>query len=138
MRRNLYQKNLLDAFGLFLYLQKVGSYQVIKRLFRSVQMEKKSILINEMSIGEIFHVTARTYSVEKAEALLPLLEVLPLKIVSNSLDDILRAARLRSRYDISTIGSLIVVTAEKENAILLTGDPEFKEVEGLIHIRWLI
>ena len=132
------QRNLLDAYGLLLFLQKEGPYQDIKKLFRNAQKEKSPVLINEMSLGEVFHVIARTHSVEKAEAFLPLLEVLPLDIVSNNLDDILRAARIKVEYSIGTLTALVVATAEKENSILLTGDPEFHLVDGVISIHWLV
>lgn len=132
------QRNLLDAYGLLLFLQKEGPYQDIKTLFRNAQTEKSPVLINEMSLGEVFHVIARTHSVEKAEDFLPLLEVLPLEIVSNNLEDILRAARIKTEHSIGTVNALVVATAEKENSLLLTGDPEFRRVDGVISIRWLV
>ena len=132
------QKSLLDAYGLLLFLKKEGPYQVIKTLFRNAQDEDKPVLINDMSIGEIFHITARAHSVEKAEAFLPLLEVLPIEIVTNDLEDIIRAARIKAQYSIGFVNSLVVSTVEKENAVLLTGDPEFQKVEGVIDIQWLV
>ena len=132
------QKSLLDAYGLLLFLQKEGPYQVIKTIFRDAQSKNDPVLINEMSIGEIFHVTARNHSIEKAEAFLPLLEVLPMEIVSNNLEDILRAARIKGQYRVGYISALVTVTAERENAVLLTGDPEFRKVEDVINIKWLV
>lgn len=135
--RGLNQRNLLDTYGLLLFLQKEGSYQVIKTLFRDAQTQKNPVLLNEMSVGEVFHITARTHSLEKAEAFLPLLEVLPMEIVSNDLDNILRAARINSKYSLGYMRALIAATAEKENAVLLTGDPEFQKLDGVVPIRWL-
>lgn len=132
------QKSLLDAYGLLLFLQKDGPYEVIKTLFRNAQAEGKPVLINEMSVGEIFCVIARTHSVERAESFLPILEVLPLEIVSNTLDDVLRAARIKTQYSIGYGNALVVATAEREKAVLLTGDPEFREVDGVIPIQWLV
>ena len=132
------QKSLLDAYGLFLFLQKEGPYQVVKELFREAQTEDNPVLINEMSLGEIYHVTAQMHSSEKAEAFLPLMEVLPLEMVSNNLEDILRAARIKVKYSIGYVNALVASTAEQENAVLLTGDSEFRKVEEMITIQWLV
>lgn len=131
------QKSLLDSYGFLLYLQKEGAYQVIKSLFRDAQNEENPILINELSIGEIFHVTARKHSLEKAEAFLPLLEILPMEIVSNTLEDILRAAKIKAQYSIGYVRALIAATAEREKALLVTGDRAFEKVEGIVPIKWL-
>ncbi len=131
-------KCLLDAYGLLLFLQKEGPYQIIKTRFRDAQDNGNPILINEMSVGEIFHVTANVHSIEKAEAFLPLLEVLPLETISNNLESILQAARIKAQYALGYISALVTVTAERENAVLLTGDPEFHKVEEVIDIQWLV
>ncbi|MBN2029790.1 PIN domain-containing protein [bacterium] len=131
------QKILLDAYGLLLYLQKDGPYRVIKTLFWDAQQEKNPILVNEMSIGEVFHIISSVHSIEKAETFMPLLEILPFEIISNCLDDIMQAARIKARYAIGTVSSLVVATAIVQKATLVTGDPEFKKVNGLIPIRWL-
>ena len=131
-------KCLLDAYGLLLFLQKEGPYQIIKTRFRDAQDNGNPILINEMSVGEIFHVTAHVHSIEKAEAFLPLLEVLPLETISNNLENVLQAARIKAQYALGYISALVTVTAERENAVLLTGDPEFHKVEEVIDIQWLV
>lgn len=132
------QRILLDAYGLLLFLQKEGPYQVIKTLFRNAQMENNPVLVNEMSLGEVFHITASVHSIEKAEAFMPLLEVLPLDIISNCLDDIMQAARIKARYGIGTVNSLVVATATIRKAMLVTGDPEFNKVDRVIPIQWLV
>ncbi len=131
------QKIILDAYGLLLFLQKEGPYHVIKTLFWDAQQEKNPVLVNEMSLGEIFHIIFSVHSIEKAETFIPLLEILPLEIISNCLDDIMQAARIKARYAIDTVSSLVVATAIVQKAKLVTGDPEFKKVDGLIPIQWL-
>ncbi len=131
------QKILLDAYGLLLFLQKDGPYHVIKTLFLDAQREKNPVLVNEMSIGEVFHIISSVHSIEKADTFMPLLEILPLEVISNSLDDIMQAARIKARYTIGTVSSLVVATAIFQKAMLVTGDPEFKKVDGLIPIQWL-
>lgn len=51
----------------------------------------------------------------------------------------LSAARLKARYAISYADAFVVVVAQEQQAILLTGDPEFKplEVDGILKVEWL-
>lgn len=132
------QKNLLDAYGLLYFLQKEGPFQVVKELFRKAQLEENPVIINEMSVGEAFYVTARNHSLEKAEAFLPLLEVLPVEVISNTREDILFAARLKAEYALGYTSALIAATAKAEGATLVTGDSEFRKVEGMLPIHWLV
>ena len=132
------QRKYLDTYGLLLFLQGEGPYQQIKTLFREAQNGKKPVLINELSVGEVFHVTARAHSLEKAESFLPLLEVLPMEIISNRLDDIVRAARINAEFSVGFVRALIAASAEREGAVLLTGDPEFHKIEDVLPIQWLV
>ena len=130
-------KRLLDSYGFLLYLQKEGAYDIIKTLFHEAQDEGQSVLINEMSVGEVFSVIARKHSLEEADALLPLMEVLPIRVVNNGLDDFIEAARWRVQHGLSFQNALVAATAGREGATLMTGDSEFRSVEGLISIEWL-
>jgi ribonuclease VapC len=47
------------------------------------------------------------------------------------------AAKIKSRYPLSYADAFAVATALRENASVITGDPEFKRVEGLVAIDWL-
>lgn len=135
---SLKRRHCLDASGLLLFLQKQGPYQVVKDLFRDAQESNHYVLIHQLSVGQVYTVTARCHSIEKAEAFLPLLEVLPLKVVACDLDVVLRAARLSAEYRIGTIAGLVVATAEAEGAVILTVDPEMKKIEDVVPVKWLL
>jgi predicted nucleic acid-binding protein len=50
---------------------------------------------------------------------------------------VIEAARIKAEYPLSFSDCFAVDTARRENAIILTGDPEFKKVEHLVEIEWL-
>jgi len=50
--------------------------------------------------------------------------------------DITEAARIKSKYPIS-LAECFVVSAIKEKAPLVTGDPEFKKLEKEVKIMWI-
>jgi ribonuclease VapC len=57
--------------------------------------------------------------------------------VSNSFTDVLEAARIKARLPISYADAFAVATAQRERAVIVTGDPEFRKVEHLVTVKWL-
>jgi len=82
-------------------------------------------------------VTAKDRSPEHAEDFLHRLELLPIQAVGNSFADVLEAARLKAGSPISYADAFAIATAIRMNAVIVTGDPEFRQVEHLVRIDWL-
>ena len=93
--------------------------------------------MNEINIGEVYYMTAKDRSIEQAEDFLHRLETLPIQAVANSFAAVLEAAKLKARFSISYADAFAVGTALRENAVVVTGDPEFRQVEHLVRIDWL-
>ena len=93
--------------------------------------------MNEINIGEVYYLTAKRRSPEKAEEVLRQLEVLPIEPVSNSLADILEAARVKAQFPISCADAFAVATALRAGATIVTGDREFRAVAHLVEIDWI-
>jgi len=47
------------------------------------------------------------------------------------------AAKIKGRYPLSYADTFAVATALRKDAAIITGDPEFKQVESLVSIEWL-
>ena len=52
-------------------------------------------------------------------------------------DLIFQAAELKARFAMSYADTFAVASAMEHNATLVTGDPEFRQVEQLIKILWI-
>jgi predicted nucleic acid-binding protein len=46
-------------------------------------------------------------------------------------------SKIKARYALYFADCFATATAQPENAVILTGDPEFKNVETLVEIDWL-
>jgi len=62
---------------------------------------------------------------------------LPIRSCSVDFNLIKEAAKIKSRHPLSYADAFAVATALREDADIITGDPEFKGVEGLVSIEWL-
>ncbi|OGW13673.1 MAG: hypothetical protein A3G93_10130 [Nitrospinae bacterium RIFCSPLOWO2_12_FULL_45_22] len=130
------KKKLLDSYSLLAYLKKEDKYQRVKDLLSS--SEDNPLIMNELNIGETYYILARErdsgYADYFIEVILP---SLPIEILSNSFEQIIKASRIKAKYPISYADCFAVATALKEKAAIATGDPEFKKVEELVEIDWL-
>ncbi len=50
---------------------------------------------------------------------------------------VLEAARLKAGFSISYADAFAVATAVRMDAVLVTGDPELRQIEHLVPVDWL-
>ena len=129
------KKRVLDSFALLAYLKKEDKYERIKGLLSS----KDTILfMNEINLGECFYILARERTMDNAEYFVhSVLPNLPIKKISNTFQDIIEAARIKAKHPLSYADCFAIQTSLRENAPLVTGDPEFKKADKLVEIEWL-
>ena len=102
-------------------------------------VEKHKLLLSVVNWGEIYYNTMREISQEAAEQKAREIAALPVEIVgvSDDLEVARQAAIFKAMYKMSYADCFAAVLAKVKNSELLTGDPEFKEVEKEIKIGWL-
>ena len=96
------------------------------------------VLMNDINIGEVYYILARERGSDRAEQFMnSILPALPIQVVSNDTQAVVRAARIKARHKIAFADCFAVATAIQEGAAVLTGDPEFKAVESLVAVEWI-
>ena len=128
---------MLDSFALLAFLNKESGFEKVRSLLREAQRSNEPLLMNEINIGEVYYITARERSSELAEDFLNRLQTLSIQTVPNSFADVLDAARIKARFPIAYADAFATATAIRMNAVIVTGDPEFRRIEHLITINWL-
>ena len=132
------QKRLLDSFALIAYLNKENNFQKIREVLAEAQQSGSPVLMNEINIGETYYILYKKRGREEAEFFLDtVLTALPILTVTNDFECVMDAARLKAEYPLSFADCFAAVTARRENAIVMTGDPEFKNIEHMVKIEWL-
>ncbi len=130
------KKKVLDSFALLAYLKMEGKYKKIKDLLSSDEVH---LLMNDINLGETFYILARERGIEKAEYFIStIFTSLPIQDVANTFQDVLEAARIKANHSLSYADCFAVALALKENAPIVTGDPEFKKVQKVVEIEWMV
>lgn len=128
-------KRVLDAFALLAYLEKEAGWARVKELLASKDSE---VLMNDISLGEVFYILARVRGFRVAEHFLGVvLPGLPITVVENDTDRVIEAARLKTTASLSFADCFAAATAVRESAALVTGDPEFKKLGKRLKIDWI-
>lgn len=87
--------------------------------------------------GEIDYITRRVYGERKAIQVLTVIDELPNDIRPADREQAKAAARIKARGGLSYADCFAAGLATHRGGPLLTGDPEFGQLEDEIEIRWL-
>ena len=132
------QKKLLDSYALLAYLNKEENFQKVQEALYEAQISGRPLLMNEINVGETYYILYRKRDREKADFFLDTILVsLPIRVLPNSFEDVVSSARLKAQYPLSFADCFAASTARRENAIIMTGDPEFENLEHMVEIEWL-
>jgi ribonuclease VapC len=132
------RKRLLDSFALLAYLNEEGGFEKVRNVLANAQKSDLPVLMNELNIGETYYILYRKRGLVQAEYFLDtVLAGLPISLISNDFNAVVSASKIKARHALSFADCFAVATAQRENAVILTGDPEFKKVEKLVKIDWL-
>jgi predicted nucleic acid-binding protein len=131
---NLDVMYVLDSFALLCYLAEEPGYEQVTVLLERAQA---TVYLSMINLGEVLYITEREQGVERAREVLGALEALPLQLLDASRLRVLAAAHIKANYPISYTDAFVVAAAQEFQAVIVTGDPEFKRVAHLAPIEWL-
>lgn len=129
---------LLDSYALLAYLNDEPGGNRVQEVLALAKIHKCRLVMSLMNLGEVLYITERARGLPAAQVVQALAESLPLEILEASRDLILDAAHIKATHTISYADALAVASALRENATILTGDPEYQAVEGLVKVEWLV
>jgi uncharacterized protein len=128
---------ILDSYALMAYLADEPGQERLKTLLSEANQNRCGLYLCTINFGEVLYRTEHRRGLVMAQSVQALVESLPIEIMDVSHNLILDAAHIKARYAISYADAFVVAIAQREAATILTGDPEFKAVEGIVRIEWL-
>lgn len=107
------------------------------QLLRSWRRGRLKAGLNWLNWGEVYYMTWKYFGKEKASEVRDLLAAFPLELIPIDFELVIAAAELKAQHTLSYPDAVCAATAIRKNAILVTGDPEFRSIENLVDIRWV-
>ena len=131
------QPVVVDSFALVSLFHREPGWEKVRDIFRDLSSSGEKALLCRMNWGEFYYIVRRRVGGLKTRETLALLDQLPVKILSVDDELVREAAEIKAEYPLSFSDAFCIATARRANGQILTGDPEFKPVEGLVPILWL-
>jgi len=131
----------LDAFAWLAWLQDEPAAAAVQRWLDDAEAARAECVTSVISLGEAYYRLVRAERRDEAESLwrMALRGRLPVSVKDATRRRVRRAAELKSKHAIAYADAFAVATAVEFDAVLLTGDPEIKPLEGHqnLKVEWL-
>jgi predicted nucleic acid-binding protein len=128
---------VLDSFALLAFLQAEPPGLIVKDLLRRARAGDALTFMSIINLGEVIYITGRKLGKAVATDILHDVSLLPIQLAEATLDRVLAAAGVKAEYPISYADTFAVALANELDAAIVSGDPEFRQVESLVQIKWL-
>ena len=128
---------VLDSFALLAFLQGEAGMARIKALLIAAEQDECWVYLSWINLGEVLYITERGQGVRRAQEVLARVQTLPVQLLEATSQAVLDAAHIKATHKLSFADAFAVTAALHENAIILTGDPEFESVEQIVRVEWL-
>ncbi len=128
---------LFDSHALLAFFQNEKGAKVVCDILQQSREQNIDRLICVINLGEIIYLTKKRFSGSRKLEILGRIHQLEFKVLSVLNPLVYQAAEIKAEYPISYAGCFAVACAVEHNATIVTGDPEFKNVEHLVNIEWI-
>jgi ribonuclease VapC len=130
---------VLDSWALMAFLHDEPAAEEVEKLLVKGAEDKHKLLLCVVNWGEIYYSIARAEGEAVAEQKAADLATLAIELVpvTDDLQLVREAAKLKAAKKLAYADCFAAALAKLRGVEVVTGDPEFKEVEGEVKVAWL-
>jgi len=128
---------VLDSYSLIAYFEGEAGKDTVIEVFRSARDSGKDLFLSVVNWGEVFYIALREEGRERADEVAHLMSTLPIQVVPADLELAKQAAEFKAMKKMSYADCFAAALAKLRKAELVTGDKEFKQVEGEVKVAWI-
>lgn len=128
---------VLDSWAMMAYLQGEKAAKKVVDILADAHANGDSLLMSVVNAGEVWYTIAQRAGTDRAEEAIELLRSLGIKFIDIDWATTQIAASYKAKGKISYADCFAAALAKQTNSPIITGDPEFKQVEKEIQILWL-
>lgn len=128
---------VLDSYALMAFFEDEPGADFVRGLIHKAVESDTNLLMSAVNLGEVWYSIAHTNSPEIADQYVHEIKGLGIEIVDVDWALTRQAAAFKANGNISYGDCFAAALAKSRKADLVTGDKEFKPLEGEIKIAWL-
>ena len=128
---------VLDSFALLALLGREPGSGEVADLLQAAQEGVVRLLMTWVNLGEVAYIVERRWGEQRLRRVLATLGATALEMVPAGQELSLAAAHVKALHPLAYADAFAAALTEQAGATLVTGDPEFRQLEDSISICWL-
>jgi ribonuclease VapC len=128
---------VLDSWAALAYLGDEASAQEVADLITNAHENRIPMYMSVVNAGEVWNIVARELSEAKADSAVTDLTSLGIELVDVDWPLSRTAGMFKAQHKMSYADCFAAALARDRKSDLVTGDKEFRQIEGEVSIRWL-
>ena len=128
---------VLDAYSLIAFFEGEAGAERMIDVIKSARDAGCDLMFSVINWGEVYYITLREAGRDRAEEIAHLISTLPIRLIDVDLALVKQAALYKAAKKMSYADCIAASLAKLHKAELITGDEDFKQLEGEIKIFWI-
>jgi predicted nucleic acid-binding protein len=128
---------VLDSYALMAFFEDEPGADLVRGLILKAEDGSVKLLMSAVNLGEVWYSIARATSSETADQYVHEIEGMAIEIVNADWPLTRQAALFKASGKIAYVDCFAAALAKTHRAELITGDKEFKALEGEIKVVWM-
>jgi len=128
---------VLDSYALMAFFEDEPGADIVRDLILKAEENRVNLIISVVNLGEVWYSIARTNSPEVADQYIGEINGMAIEIVDADWQLTRQAAAFKVKGNVSYADCYAAALVKIRKAELVTGDKEFKTLEGEIKIAWM-
>ena len=131
------KRYVFDSYAILAFLENEAAAATVEKALIEVIKGKAEAYLSIVNWGEVYYIAMREQGRDMADKIVSHLDKYPFKIIEASREITKVAAQFKGRFKIAYADCFAAALACHYDAVVLTGDPEFKLLEEELRVSWL-
>lgn len=128
---------VLDSYALLAYVGAEDGQQRVRGLLMKAVEGSATLYLTVINYGEVLYIVERERGLTAAQKTIAAVDQLPIQVVEADRELTFGAAHIKAQFPLAYADCFAVALAREMGATVVTGDPEFRSVVGLVSMEWL-
>jgi ribonuclease VapC len=128
---------IVDSWAVMAYFQDEPAAEKVQQILTDAHKTNVRLMMSVVNAGEVWYNYVRRSHERKADERIEQLGLLGIEFVIADWALTRKAAMLKAKHAIAYADCFAAALAIREHGRVLTGDPEFEELDKVVQIEWL-
>lgn len=128
---------VLDSFAVLALLGRESGGEKVRQLFQRAKEGEIRLLMSWVNIGEVAYIVERRWGRDRVYQVIGTLEATMVEFIVAGRELALQAAEIKVGHTLAYADAFAAAVAVNQGGILVTGDPEFGQLEDILTLQWL-